>query len=1027
MIKNIFNEYLKHYDNKNFGYEKNDTNISSKEHYNEYISDWRWFSIKCERIIESELNKKHLQKNEKNEYKNNITEIDNISTFRSFFPKILLNAYSRYSNPKKFFDNLIIQKFNAIVFFCDASGFSSLAEQLDKKINGAELLGNCLNKFFNILIKIIDSWEGDIIKFSGDAVMVIWPLNAKMKKKSKKKKKETKLVVKKGIEIGTQKSGTNSNEINSSEINSSEINNSEKNVNERDADEMKIKRMHQIRRMSLLALGCCMNIHKFLNKFPTPIENKYLKVHIAITYGKVNFLQVGNILNKRDYILSGKPLEEIGLGESLAKDGETVISYSFYKNIKDKIEIKETCKKKYYLLIGIKEKLDINKLKENCYEQDENFIKNNNDKKNVNVCKNFDLLLKSFIPDIVYRKLSIGYNIFFNETRKVTIIFVSVKDVDTSTMTGIYSTHSIMKLTQKAVFTMEGTINKFIFDDKGILILIMFGLPPLYHSDDSIRALLTCFRLIDGLKSLKLNGSIGVSTGKIWCGIVGNKIRKEYTALGDSVNIAARLCCKAGNKEIYVDENTYNNCKHFIIFQSLISIKVKGKNKSIKIYSPIGTINKKGNNIDYNDLFILDYFTDKELLDNEMAESLDSAKEIEYDQKKWEKKNGKKSGKKGGKKSGKNDDDDDSDGDSDDDKLANGYEEVTDFNFVNNNFLLIYYKHKFKDRINDLLNRKDCLYYLKTNKETQNNSDKNKKNIYNEEQCICNNNLNSNCFKCNKIYSLSPYYFLKRELYIDYKTHTGPLFIHEYYDPLFFYFKEIYNIGGVLFLEGNEHLGIFEFIKLIKKKLKNFKIFNIGNMPNSLYINITNSLLPWKMLCNDLTSMWKLCNTRKKYLYFTNVDNYNILKEITHPSYHWFLKCMSNIIDDLYIPDTCLKKETKKINKIFDTKTINNITQIESLNGTHYYENRKNGRTFCNKLVKNMRKFFFNSSLEIQNDDQHKNKSNILSNNTNCVINNKKKKKKGKKKKKKKKKKLKEYKMKILMIQSCILPLLLKI
>ncbi|SCM25280.1 adenylyl cyclase beta, putative [Plasmodium berghei] len=957
MIKNIFNEYLKHYDNKNLGYEENDTNIPSKEYYNEYISDWRWFSIKCERIIESELNKKHLQKNEKNEYKNNITEIDNISTFRSFFPKILLNAYSRYSNPKKFFDNLIIQKFNAVVFFCDASGFSSLAEQLDKKINGAELLGNCLNKFFNILIKIIDSWGGDIIKFSGDAVMVIWPLNVKMKKKIPKKKKETKLVVKENIEIESQNNEKKDRKKN-------EINNTNENKN---IDEIKI---NKIRRISLLALGCCMNIHKFLNKFPTPIENKYLKVHIVITYGKVNFLQVGNILNKRDYILSGKPLEEIGFGESLAKDGETVISYSFYKNIKDKIEIKETCKKKFYLLIRMKEELDINKLKENNYEKDENIQKNNenlkkinNDKKNINVCKNFDLLLKSFIPDIVYRKLSIGYNIFFNETRKVTVIFVSVKDVDTSTMTGIYSTHSIMKLTQKAVFTMEGTINKFIFDDKGILILIMFGLPPLYHSDDSIRALLTCFRLIDGLKSLKLNGSIGVSTGKIWCGIVGNKIRKEYTALGDSVNIAARLCCKAGNKEIYVDENTYNNCKHFIIFQSLISIKVKGKNKLIKIYSPIGTINKRENNIDYNDLFILDYFTDKELLNNEIVDSLDSDKEIEYDKKKNTK------------------------------KLLNNYEEITDFNFVNKNFLLIYYKNKFKDRINDLLNRKDCLHYLKTNKETQKNSYQNHKNIYYEKNCICNNTLNTNCFKCNQIYSLSPYYFLKIELYTDYKTHTGPLFIHEYYDPLFFDFKEIYNVGGVLFLEGNEHLGIFELIKLIKKSLNNFKIFNISNMPNSLYINITNPLLPWKILCNDITNMWKLCNTRKKYLYFNKVDNYNILKEITHPSYHWFLKCMSNIIDDLYIPDTSMKKETKNINKIFDTQKINNIAHIEALNGSHYDENRKNGRAFCNKLVKNMRKFFFNSTLEIRNDNQYESRSNTLSNNTSGVINKKKKKK----------------------------------
>ncbi|CAD2109857.1 adenylyl cyclase beta, putative [Plasmodium vinckei] len=954
MIKNIFNEYLKHYDKKNLGYERDDTNTSSKDYSNEYTSDWRWFSIKCERIIESELNKKYLQNNEKNEYKNAIDDIDNISTFKSFFPKILLNAYSRYNDPKKFFDNLIIQKFNAVVFFCDASGFSSLAEQLDKKINGAELLGNCLNKFFNILIKIIDSWGGDIIKFSGDAVMVIWPLNAK--KKLKRKKRDSQLIAKNSTQLSIK--SFEKRESLQSEINYADKNEGEGEDENENMDEVKRKKLNHVRRISLLALGCSMNIHKLLNKFPTPIENRYLKVHIAITYGKVNFLQVGNILNKRDYILSGKPLEEIGAGESLAKDGETVISYSFYKNIKDKVEIKETCKKRFYLLVGVNDELDMSKLKEHNHEKD-------NDKKNGTICKNFDLLLKSFIPDIVYRKLSIGYNMFVNETRKVTIIFVSVKDVDTSTMTGIYSTHSIMKLTQKAVFTMEGTINKFIFDDKGILILIMFGLPPLYHSDDSIRALLTCFRLIDGLKSLKLNGSIGVSTGKIWCGMVGNKIRKEYTALGDSVNIAARLCCKAGNKEIYVDENTYSNCKHFIIFQSLTSIKVKGKNKSIKIYSPIGTINKRANNLAYDDLFILDYFTDKELLDNDIPGSPGSYKEIKSNQEK------------------------------NSTKLSTNYEEVADFNFLNKNFLLKYYKNKFKNQINDLLNKKDCLYYLKMNKEMQNNGNKNKNKIFHEKKCTCNNTLSSNCFKCCQIYSLSPYHYVKSELCTDYKTHTGPLYIHEYYDPLFFDFNEIYNIGGVLFLEGSEHLGIFEIIKLIKKSLNNFKIFNISNMPNSLYINITNPLLPWKILCNDITNMWRLCNMRKKYLYLNEDDNYNILKEITHPSYHWFLKCMSNIIDDLYIPDIPSQKETTKIKNIFDNQAINSDTHFESLDGSHYDENRKDGRAFCNKLVKNMRKVFFNSPLEIRDEIYQESISNDLTKNENDTMNKKKKKKKG--------------------------------
>ncbi|CRG93086.1 adenylyl cyclase beta, putative [Plasmodium gallinaceum] len=949
MIKNIFSEYLKSCDNKDLKNEE--INKLSKNYSNDYTSDWRWFSIKCERLIENELFKKSNKENTTKDYKNLIKANESMMNFKSFFPKILLNLYSKCENPNKFFSNLVIQNFNAVVFFCDASGFSNLAEQLDKRINGTELLGNCLNKFFNILIKIIDYWGGDIIKFSGDAVMVIWPLNKS--KNIKNKKSDIK------------------NEI--TEIcETEELNESREKCNKK-IERNKSFNNENVKKICLLALGCCIDIHKLLNKFPTPIENKFLKVHIAITYGEVSFLQIGNILNKRDYLLSGKPLEEIGVGESLAKNGESVLSNSFYENIKEKIIVQETSKKNFYLFIKMKEDINIRELKKENEEEENNIIYDN-----------FDILLKSFIPDIVYRKLSIGCNAFFNEIRKVTIIFVSVKDIDTSNMIGVHSAHSIMKLTQKAVFTMEGTINKFIFDDKGILILIMFGLPPLYHCDDSIRALLTCFRLIDALKSLKLNGSIGISTGRIWCGIIGNKIRKEYTALGDSVNIAARLCCKAGNKEIYVDENTFNNCKHFISFQKLISIKVKGKDKLIKIYSPIGTINKKLINFVYDNSSSSDYFTDEELLaNNENARHMESLTDNPLtiknkDEKTKVMQNIKKC---------------------DRNIFKKGYEEVTDFSFLKKNFLLVYYKEMFQEKIEQLFNKKDCFYYLRKYENEKNFFFK--KFFNRNESCQSNfkegNTLNENNYDTyptnNMIYNISPFNKIKSSLYIDYNSYTGPFFLHEYYDPLFFDFNQIYHIGGVLFIEGNEYLGIFELMKLIAKNLNNFKIFNISNMPNSLYINITNPLLPWKNLCNEILNMWRLCDMRKKNIFFTKNDNFNILRELTHPSYHWFLKCMVNIVDDLVIPSINLKKKNKKgkirqreenVNTDIDTDTKSEIKQktkreykkkkkkkknMEPCDDIETYKNKRNYH-FCRNISILLRYLFYNSKKEIKNNDE---------------------------------------------------------
>ena len=72
-------------------------------------------------------------------------------------------------------NNIIVHKGEGGVVFSDASGFTALTEQLAKKSNGAELLSDCLTKFFTPLIDIIHSYRGDVIKFSGDALTVYFP------------------------------------------------------------------------------------------------------------------------------------------------------------------------------------------------------------------------------------------------------------------------------------------------------------------------------------------------------------------------------------------------------------------------------------------------------------------------------------------------------------------------------------------------------------------------------------------------------------------------------------------------------------------------------------------------------------------------------------------------------------------------------------------------------------------------------------------------------------------------------------
>lgn len=66
--------------------------------------------------------------------------------------------------------------------------------------------------------------------------------------------------------------------------------------------------------------------------------------------------------------------------------------------------------------------------------------------------------------------------------------------------------------------------------------------------------------IVEGMKSLGGQGCIGVTTGQLLCACVGSRIRAEYTVFGDSINLSARLMCKAtaGLGDILCDYATHH-------------------------------------------------------------------------------------------------------------------------------------------------------------------------------------------------------------------------------------------------------------------------------------------------------------------------------------------------------------------------------------------------------------------------------------------------------------------------------------
>ena len=142
---------------------------------------------------------------------------------------------------------------------------------------------------------------------------------------------------------------------------------------------------------------------------------------------------------------------------------------------------------------------------------------------------------------------------------------------------------------QTAILRYEGALNKFLCDDKGSTLIAVYGLPPLAHEDDPMRGILGSLDIVARLKSLNRVASIGITTGTAFCGVVGGNMRREYSVLGDVVNLSARLMQFAGKEKgggVFCDRFTYNACRSGIAFATIGEIMVKGKSEPVRVYQP---------------------------------------------------------------------------------------------------------------------------------------------------------------------------------------------------------------------------------------------------------------------------------------------------------------------------------------------------------------------------------------------------------------------------------------------------------
>ena len=203
-------------------------------------------------------------------------------------------------------------------------------------------------------------------------------------------------------------------------------------------------------------------------------------------------------------------------------------------------------------------------------------------------------LFKPYVPEAVTSRILEGKGSLPSELSEATIIFIDIRgftkfadQLDPEKTTEIIN--NIFAPIVGIIDKYGGSINKFLGDG----LMAIFG-TPFSHEDDperAARASLEIMKCIEengkikiGNKAKNLKAKIGINTGLCIFGEIGSASRKEFTVIGDSVNLASRLQVIAPTGKIVIGERTYKKIKKKFICDLPRKLKIKGKKDLVNAY-----------------------------------------------------------------------------------------------------------------------------------------------------------------------------------------------------------------------------------------------------------------------------------------------------------------------------------------------------------------------------------------------------------------------------------------------------------
>jgi class 3 adenylate cyclase len=525
------------------------------------------------------MNRKEYNRRAVKEYKSqSSTILQNYLIQRRYAPALLIR-YDRFSSDTGEDTKLpFCETVFAAVMLADISGFTKLASQLNveelkRHIKYVPLLCACLlfaSNFFTLLLgSIIRRNKGDVIKFCGDAVLIMWscPMTASAQ-------------IKRSCAIQATKCG----------------------------------------------LELLQNYGNYDSGGSGPNDKVVsLRLHCGMSVGPLHCMSLGTP-QRMEFLISGRILHEMGVAENHSQLGEICLSQSAYELVENDFDgqhvTPETVK-----ILGPKlthrsmrqSNLKGNPLKSSVISVSKLLPRHQKKRHRVYVDtvyddegdepldlphqiskgvgsllqgqienKDFKVALIRYVHESA-RKFILDSSDFIAEIRLVCTLFIQILNLDDDFNEGRpQRPQQVLLEILDILKRLGGALRQYVVDDKGCVVICNFGVSGFCSTNDPLRAVSAAMSIKDHLKECDVSCRIGVTQGMAYCGYVGSKDRKEFTVMGSCVNLAARLMGKASESQILVDTKIFLHTEtDFEYDQTLPKIEAKGYSTPVQVYSPL--------------------------------------------------------------------------------------------------------------------------------------------------------------------------------------------------------------------------------------------------------------------------------------------------------------------------------------------------------------------------------------------------------------------------------------------------------